>query len=317
MVQSRGENSGSSANLCSSGLGKNKHRLKLLGESMKTLTFFAFLFVALIATSSSVGAQVRVNPPLVAGKTANIRLATTAEKTRAMELVASSPVANFDNSSDMTGQPPVFAIQITGDVYNSGITANAFSVNTLPAGTLYYGVQIAPNGEEHVLSAWYSEEEVPAGYLYYNLDNGKKPNYSEPGGVLGYKIVSVTGNVVRQYTAKRNFGIVGTVPRQMITRASAGYSGSLPRFYIFGNFGSIAGVLLQLPDSYTWSVPAESVRMRNGFIELDFSNLKDVYLPPGDYKMTVVSAGGYSDNGMGVRLLDRTQNNISEEGAKP
>lgn len=271
--------------------------------------FIAFVFV-FIGVGSAEAQQLKAAQgpaPVFQGKSAKIRPANSdeiAQLSAAMESFRSTNVGAKESKVGITtSTPPVFAIQLSGDPYYEGVTANAYSVNTLKAGTIFFGVQSSPDGTDHYYGVWSTEEDVPAGYVGYNLDNNHKFVYTQEAGVLTYKIVTLQNNTLREYRAERNFGIGSFARRQLISNGFANNTSTGPVFNFLGNFNGAVGVILQLPDSYSLSVPAEAITVQSGIVKIDMRKFSENYFfPTGDYKVTLVNSNGYSDNGFTVRL---------------
>lgn len=284
---------------------------------MTKFTFYVLCFVMFATAAFTVSAQ-SIRPeskplqpvlgrdpiPAAPGKSLAIRPATAVEIDDAMSLIASRSAS----TTELLGSQPLFAIQVTGLAYYNGVTANAISVAPIPADTTFFGSQRGTDGTERYFYAWHTLEEIPAGYVWYGLDNDHKPVSTESGGSIEYKETAIVGNQVRISRTDKSFGYSGTSTRQIIRDGFTNHA-SAPIFYLYGNFGSAVGVILQIPESYNMTVPADAITLNSGMVTIDTGKIKNGYFPNGDYGVTVVDANGYSDNGYTVRLMNQTPNN--------
>lgn len=193
---------------------------------------------------------------------------------------------------------PFFAIRVTGDSY-TGISATARSTRLIPTGSILFGSRIGVTGNVEYLYPQLVSNDIPAGWLWYDIENSRKGVYTELNGRLEYQMTVITGGQIHLSSALADFmSYQGSTIPHTITDGVSVYQNGVPHFYLYGNFGGAVGVasLKSVQGQFEIDVPPNAITLLKGRVDIDFSQIPDAYLQPSDYLITIADQNGYSDN---------------------
>lgn len=228
-----------------------------------------------------------------------VRRATAAEAVSILEQVRSG---QFSPSTEAKGggqnNTPYFAIRVTGDNV-VGITATARSTRLIPRGSIVLAERVSPNGNVDYLYPLLIDNDIPANWLWYDMENSRKGTWNEMSGLLEYRMTVLRNGQMFVSSAVADFMTYnGSSIRHTIVDGLSAYDGETAHFYLFGNFGGAVGVasLKSVQSGFEIDVPTNAVNLQNGRVDIDFSMIPDAYLQPGDYIVTIADRYGYSDS---------------------
>lgn len=258
------------------------------------------VFVLVIAFASFVSAQSTASAK--AGFPKGARVLSKVDHDRIVQQIEApayrSVIESGSNAAnaDGTGRPPHFAITVTGDSV-SGITSRAVQTRKLNAGTVIIGARKGTTGNAVNLQSWVMDEDIPAGSVWYDIENSKKTTWTEIGGIHESRMIVIEDGEVSVYRAQKEINNFYGPPASSIIRDGyAGYDETgEPHFYLFGKFGSgkVGVVLKHIDKDFTVFVPQNAVELNN-FVDIKLGSV-EYGLPYGDYAVTIANKTGLSD----------------------
>lgn len=274
---------------------------------MRKISIFVSIFLLLAISSVGVSAQKttrRALKPAVVDSS-EVRSALV----QAQQYVASYKAARAANKAAASGAmaspsaetvastSPKFIVRVTGDL-STGIYATARSANTIPRGSIYFGSRTDASGNTIYLRPFVAEEDYEAGWVWIDLENGKKSVWDEPSGTMFFQVFVFSAGQMQVTTAEKEF-LTGFSSPQFISKGESTTTQNGNTHFVFkGYFGSAVGVgtIKNIDNEYEVTIPPDAVRLVNPTkVVIDFAKVPYYNLDYGDYLVTITDGYGMSN----------------------